>query len=111
MTARREHVHELSPRELEVLELVAEGLSNAEIGQRLNIAERTVRTHMLLVMAKLHANNRTHALIIALQCGILEPSNLFGTVPPGEMNAARALRIAEHYLHWAQKLMEKEPAE
>jgi ATP/maltotriose-dependent transcriptional regulator MalT len=57
----------LSSRELEVLGLVAEGLSNREIAGRLFIAERTVRYHLTSIFGKLGADNRTQAVALARQ--------------------------------------------
>ncbi|WP_194838834.1 response regulator transcription factor [Nocardia sp. XZ_19_369] len=61
----------LSPREIDVLHAVADGLSNPEIGQRLTIAEATVKTHLLRIFAKLDVNDRTHAVVVALDRGLL----------------------------------------
>ncbi|MFI6523222.1 response regulator [Streptomyces uncialis] len=61
----------LTSREAEVLGGVADGLSNAEIGRRLVIAEATVKTHLLRVFAKLDVNDRTHAVVTALERGLL----------------------------------------
>jgi len=60
----------LSARELEVLDLVAEGLSNQEIAARLVISERTVRNHVGSILAKLHLANRTQAALYALRKGL-----------------------------------------
>ncbi len=54
----------LSPKEVEVLTLTALGYSDKEIGVKLNIAYGTVRTHIDRIVLKLHAQNRTHAVII-----------------------------------------------
>jgi DNA-binding NarL/FixJ family response regulator len=62
---------ELSDRELEVLQLVGRGRSNAQIGEQLNISERTVRFHVENILAKLGANNRTEAAILAIQKGLI----------------------------------------
>lgn len=59
----------LSPRELEVLRLVAKGLSNAEIGRELFISEATVKTHLLRTFAKLGVSDRTAAVTTALAAG------------------------------------------
>jgi DNA-binding NarL/FixJ family response regulator len=59
----------LSPRELEVLRLVARGLSNADIGRELYIAEATVKTHLLRAFAKLGVSDRTAAVTTALAAG------------------------------------------
>jgi len=61
----------LSLREVEVLRLVGAGFSNKRIGERLGISEQTVKAHMKNVMAKLGAQDRTHAVTLALQRGIL----------------------------------------
>jgi NarL family two-component system response regulator LiaR len=60
----------LSERELEVLELVAEGLSNQEIARGLVISERTVRNHVGSILAKLHLANRTQAALYAVRSGL-----------------------------------------
>ncbi|MTV37294.1 response regulator [Duganella radicis] len=61
----------LTPREIQVLELAALGKSNRMIGRQLCIAEETVKVHMKNLMAKLQANDRTHAVLIALGRGII----------------------------------------
>lgn len=61
----------LSPRELEVLALVAGGASNAEIGQRLFIGEATVKTHLQRVFDKLGVSDRTRAVTLAMERGLL----------------------------------------
>jgi len=61
----------LSARELEVLSLVAAGNSNKTIGTRLLITEETAKGHVKKIMAKLGANDRTHAVTLALQRGII----------------------------------------
>jgi DNA-binding NarL/FixJ family response regulator len=69
---RRPHAADaLSPRELEVLQLVAEGLSNAEIGRALFISEATVKTHLLRTFTKLGVSDRTAAVTTAMQAGYL----------------------------------------
>ena len=60
----------LTEREVEVIRLVAEGLSKEEIAERLFIARRTVRTHVSNVLAKLHLANRTQVALYALREGI-----------------------------------------
>jgi NarL family two-component system response regulator LiaR len=60
----------LTERELEVLSLVARGLSNQEIGAKLFISERTVRTHVSNILSKLHLANRTQATLYALREGL-----------------------------------------
>ena len=61
----------LSTREMEVLHLAASGHSNRRIAERLAISEETVKAHMKNVLAKLAANDRTHAVTIALKRGII----------------------------------------
>ena len=69
-----EHTTEgdLSAREIAVLRLIAAGNANKEIANRLGIAEETVKSHVTNILAKLHANDRTHAVTIALKRGIIE---------------------------------------
>jgi len=62
----------LSERELEVLRLVADGASNAEIGRRLHISEATVKTHLLRSYQKLGVGDRTAAVTSAIRRGLLE---------------------------------------
>jgi NarL family two-component system response regulator LiaR len=68
-------VDPLTERELEVLRLVAQGMSNDEIAEQLVVAERTVRTHVSNILGKLHLANRTQAALYALREGLasLEP--------------------------------------
>lgn len=61
----------LSPREIDVLRLVVRGLTNREIGTVLDISEHTVKIHVRSLMAKLGANDRTHAVTTALQQGVI----------------------------------------
>lgn len=61
----------LSARELEVLDLVAEGLSNKLIAHRLNISEHTVKTHVASIFAKLGASSRTEAVSQAVRRGLV----------------------------------------
>ena len=60
---------QLTAREHEVLRLIAQGLSNQEIGKQLFIGERTVRNHVSSILAKLHLANRTQAALHALRQG------------------------------------------
>ncbi|MGW3942640.1 response regulator [Streptomyces phaeochromogenes] len=62
---------QLTPREVQVLGLVARGLSNSEIGRQLYIGEATVKTHLLRTFVKLAVNDRTAAVTLALSQGIL----------------------------------------
>ncbi len=61
----------LTPRETEVLRLVADGLSNRAIGERLFLGESTVKTHLLRTFEKLGVNDRTRAVTLAMQRGLL----------------------------------------
>jgi NarL family two-component system response regulator LiaR len=63
----------LTAREMEVLRLVAKGLSNPEIAGALTIGERTVRTHVSNILGKLHLANRTQAALYALREGLAGP--------------------------------------
>jgi two-component system NarL family response regulator len=62
---------ELSERELDVLRLVAQGLSNKEIADALNLSEHTVKTHLANILEKLHLRSRAHAAAYAVQAGLV----------------------------------------
>ena len=62
----------LTPREMEILDLLAKGASNKEIAHQLCIEEKTVKNHMSNIFAKLHVNDRTQALIVAIRQGIVQ---------------------------------------
>ncbi len=69
--AQRMPYSELSSRELEVLKLIVEGLSNKEIGSALTISESTVKNHVNSILGKLRVNDRTQAATMALRRGIV----------------------------------------
>jgi DNA-binding NarL/FixJ family response regulator len=73
--AREARLAELTPREREVLELVARGLSNGEIAEELVIEESTVKTHVKRVLAKVGARDRVQAVIFAYEAGVARPGS------------------------------------
>lgn len=65
-------IEPLTPREEEVLQLLVEGLSNKEIGARLHLTEGTIKNYVSAIIAKLQANDRTHAVVTALRHGLVD---------------------------------------
>jgi len=80
--ARRDAIHAdtharlagLTPRELEVLRLMARGQNNRELADRLRLSEATVKTHVTHILTKLDLRDRIHAVVLAYETGLVEPA-------------------------------------
>jgi DNA-binding NarL/FixJ family response regulator len=71
MATRSGSPDELTPREMDVLRLLAQGLPNRKIATRLSINERTVKYHVSAILAKLEVANRTEAVMRAIEQGLI----------------------------------------
>ena len=71
-TPRRDPIRVLTDRQLEILALVAEGLTHKEMGRRLDISDQTIKNHLSSIFFRLQARSMAHAVAIALRTGLIK---------------------------------------
>jgi DNA-binding NarL/FixJ family response regulator len=72
-TSTPERLSALTPRELDVLREIARGDTNAQIAGRLFLSEATIKTHVTRILSKLGLPDRVHAVVLAYECGLIQP--------------------------------------